>query len=141
MYQHLRYASPTILHVTKQGQGFRFWYSLKILHLPNHHWQLQRSPACMFKSLQPENSYVIGEALITQYTHVHTKNNNTQGSSPYFPYLKELLLKERIRYPWEQVLSFKRSPHFEKGRNCRESLLDAVVSHCSSVSGEECYYF
>ena len=37
-----------------------------------------------------------------------------------FPYLKELLLKERIRSLWEQTLSFKRSSHLEKGRNCGE---------------------
>ena len=45
-----------------------------------------------------------------------------------FPNHKELLLKERIRSLWEQILSFKRSSHFEKGRNWRESLLDPVVS-------------
>ena len=46
----------------------------------------------------------------------------------YFTYLKELLLKERIRSLWGQILSFKRSSHFVKGRNCRESLPDTVVS-------------
>ena len=45
-----------------------------------------------------------------------------------FSYYKELLFKERSRSLWEQILSFKRSSHFEKGRNCRESLLDTVVS-------------
>ena len=30
---------------------------------------------------------------------------------------KELLLKERIRSLWEQIRFFKRSSHFEKGRN------------------------
>ena len=35
---------------------------------------------------------------------------------------------EGIRSLWEQILSFKRSSHFEKGRNCSESLLDTVVS-------------
>ena len=34
-----------------------------------------------------------------------------------FPYHKELLLKERDRYVWEQIISFKRISHFEKGRN------------------------
>ena len=39
-----------------------------------------------------------------QYMRVRDKNSNTQGSSPnmlkvIFQYLKELLLKERIRYP------------------------------------------
>ena len=59
------------------------------------------------------------------------KNSNTQGSSPYvlkdFQYLKELLLykKKIFRSLWEQILFFKRSSHFEKGRN---SLLDTVVS-------------
>ena len=37
-------------------------------------------------------------------------------------------MKERICSLWEQILSFKRSSHVEKGRNCRESLLDTVVS-------------
>ena len=45
---------------------------------------------------------------------------NNQGRSPnvvtvVFSYHKELLLKERIRSLWEQILSFKRSSHFEKG--------------------------
>ena len=48
-------------------------------------------------------------------------------SKSEFPNHKELLLKERIRSLWEQILSFKRSSNFEKGRNCRESLLDTVV--------------
>ena len=29
---------------------------------------------------------------------------------------------------WGQILSFKRSSYFEKGHNCRDSLLDTVVS-------------
>ena len=45
-----------------------------------------------------------------------------------FPYLKELNLKERTRSLSEPILSFKRSSHFEKGRSCRESLLDTLVS-------------
>ena len=44
-----------------------------------------------------------------------------------FPYLRELLSKEKIRSLWEQILSFKRSSHFEKGRYCRDSLFDTVV--------------
>ena len=42
--------------------------------------------------------------------------------------LKELFLKEKICSPWERILSFKRSSHFEKGRICRESLLDRVAA-------------
>ena len=65
-------------------------------------------------------------------SHVRNKNFNIQGRSPnvvkYFPYHKELLLKERIRSLWEQILSFKRSSNFEKGRNGRKSLFDPVVS-------------
>ena len=34
-----------------------------------------------------------------------------------FSYYKELLIKERIRSLLEQILSFKRSSHFEKGHN------------------------
>ena len=75
---------------------------------------------------------IVGIAPITQYTHMRNKNSNTQGSSPNVvsdvPYLKELLLEERICSLWEQILSFKRSSYFEKGHNCRESLLDTVVS-------------
>ena len=37
-------------------------------------------------------------------------------------------LHGRIRSLWEQILSFKRSSHFEKGRSCGEPLLDTVVS-------------
>ena len=74
-----------------------------------------------------------GVAPITQVTHVRNKNSNIQGRSlnvikVSFPYYKELLIKVRIRSLWEQILSFKRSSHFEKGRNCRESLLDTVDS-------------
>ena len=43
-------------------------------------------------------------------------------------YHKELLLKERIRSLWKQILSFKRSSYHEKRRNWRESVLDSVVS-------------
>ena len=39
-------------------------------------------------------------------THVR-KNSNNQGRSPNVVYHKELLLKERIRSIWEQVLSLK----------------------------------
>ena len=71
--------------------------------------------------------YGIGVAPIMQLCTEHI-----QGSSPHVesdgPYTKELLLKERIHSLWEQILSFKRSSHFEKGRNWRESLLVQVVS-------------
>ena len=74
----------------------------------------------------------IGVAPIRQVTHMHNKDSNNQGRSPNvvsdFPYHKELLLKEKIHYLWEQILSFKRSSNFEKGRNCRESLLGTVFS-------------
>ena len=33
-----------------------------------------------------------------------------------FPYLNDLLLKERIRSLWEQILSFKRSSNTERDR-------------------------
>ena len=32
-----------------------------------------------------------------------------------FQYYKELLIKERIHFLWEPILSFKSSSHFEKG--------------------------
>ena len=63
---------------------------------------------------------------------MRNRNSNIQGRSlnviSDFPYHKELLIKERIRSLCEQIHSFKRSCHFEKGRNCRESLPDPVVS-------------
>ena len=43
-----------------------------------------------------------------------------------FSYLKELFLKERIRSLWEQILSFKKSSHFKKGRNCSSN-------HCLKI--------
>ena len=45
-----------------------------------------------------------------------------------YKYHKELLLKERICSLWEQILSFKRSSHFEKGCNWREPLLASAWS-------------
>ena len=69
----------------------------------------------------------IGVAPITQGTHVRNTNSNIQGRSlnwiSDFPYYKKLLIKERIRSLWDRILSCKRSSHFEKGRNWRESLL------------------
>ena len=75
------------------------------------------------------NPFNIGVAPITQVTHMHNKNSNIQGRSHnvvkviWMSYYKELLLKDRIRFLWEQILSFKRSSHFEKGRKWTESLL------------------
>ena len=65
------------------------------------------------------------------FTHVRNRNCNIQGGPPDvvisgFPYHTELLLKERIRFLWEQILSFKRISHFGKEVNLRESLLDPV---------------
>ena len=51
-------------------------------------------------------------------------------------YHKELLLKERIRFLWEQILSFKRSSHFEKGR-----VLSSVMSaRLLTVSGTRVFF-
>ena len=44
----------------------------------------------------------------------------TQCGKSDFPSHKELLFKERFRSLWEQILSFKRSSHFEKGSKWRE---------------------
>ena len=52
----------------------------------------------------------------------------TSPGNSDFPNYKELLKKERICSLWEQILSFKRSSHFDKGRNWRESMPDPVVS-------------
>ena len=50
-------------------------------------------------------------------THARNTNSKIQWGKNGFPYQKELLLKKRIRSLWEQILSFKRSSYFEKGRN------------------------
>ena len=57
-----------------------------------------------------------------QGAHVRNKSSNIQGEVTLcdksdFPYYKELLIKERTRSLSEQILSFKRSSHFEKGGN------------------------
>ena len=74
----------------------------------------------------------IGVAPITQLRTCVIKIEPFKGGHPMCQsdssYHKELLLKERIRSLWEQILTFKRSSHFEKGRHGRESLLDPVVS-------------
>ena len=49
-------------------------------------------------------------------THVRIKNSNIQCGKSDLSYHKELLLKEIIRFLWEQIIFFKRSSHFEKGR-------------------------
>ena len=75
---------------------------------------------------------IIDVAPIMQVTHVCNKivtlKDVTLCDKSVFPYNNALLLKERIRSLWEQILSFKRNSHFEKGCNCREALLDTVVS-------------
>ena len=40
--------------------------------------------------------------------------------------IRNLLLKEKIRSHWEEILSYKISSHFEKGRNQRALLHDQV---------------
>ena len=50
-------------------------------------------------------------------THVRNNNSHIQVRSPNVVYHTELLLKERIRYLWEQILSFKKNSDFEKERN------------------------
>ena len=62
---------------------------------------------------------------------MHNKNSNIQGRSfcdkTDFPDYKELLIKERIRSIWEQILSFKIISHL-KSDAIEKSLLDPVVS-------------
>ena len=52
---------------------------------------------------------------------MRNKNSNIQGRSlnvvnVIFSYHEELLFKERICSRWEQILTFKSSSKFEKGR-------------------------
>ena len=90
--------------------------------------------ACLYVGLQCQLFLDAGGSnLAFGVTHVRNKKSNIQGRSPVvvksdFPFHKELLLKERIRSPWEQILSFKRGFHFENGRKYRKSLLDPVVA-------------
>ena len=65
-----------------------------------------------------------------QVTHVLNRNSNIHGicGKSDFPCHKELLLKQMILSLCERILSFKRSSHYEKGRNWIESRLDPVVS-------------
>ena len=51
---------------------------------------------------------------VTKIVHIHGRLPNVVSD---FPYHEELLLKERIRPLWEQILSLKRNFTFEKGRN------------------------
>ena len=71
-----------------------------------------------------------GVAPITQLRTWIMKKVHIQGRSPKvdsdFRYRKELLLKERIRSLWEQILSLKRSSHFEKGTQLK------TITACSS---------
>ena len=76
---------------------------------------------------------LIGVAPITQVSHMRNKNSNIQGRSLNvikrdFPFYKELLIKESIRSPWEQILSFKRSFHFKRDAIEENHCLYPVVS-------------
>ena len=59
--------------------------------------------------------------LMLQKNQIQQTNNLREVTSCGkcdFPYHKELFLKEEITpSAWEQILSFKRSSRFEKGRN------------------------
>ena len=50
----------------------------------------------------------------SQYTVTHERNKRgvTLCGKSKFPYYKELLIKERIRSLWEQILSFNRLKSF-----------------------------
>ena len=57
----------------------------------------------------------IGVASITQYTHVRNKivtlkGGMTSNDKSAFPYLKELLLKERIRSLWGEFIPLRDVP-------------------------------
>ena len=80
----------------------------------------------------PGQEIPIGVALNTQLHTCKLKIATFKGGyimwQKWFLYYKELLIKERIRPPWEQILFFKRSFTFEKGCSWRELLFDPVVS-------------
>ena len=84
-------------------------------------WTTFSMEANNMKSDQTIWAHIIGLTPITQ---LHTciikivtfKGGHSCGKSD-LSYHKELLLKERIHSLWEQILSFKRSSHFEKDRN------------------------
>ena len=86
----------------------------------------------------------IGLAPITHLRTCIIKIATFKGGHPmckiYFPCHKEHLLMERIRSLWEQILSIKRSSHFEKRCKWRESLLDPVVSlWCAKLFQRQCF--
>ena len=60
-----------------------------------------------------EHKYYIAVAPITQLHMCVIKKSNIQGRSPTHNVLKVIF----HTILWEQILSFKRSSHFEKGRN------------------------
>ena len=51
-------------------------------------------------------------ACVTKIVHIQRRSPNIVSD---FPYHKGLLLKERIRSLWEQILSFKIHSNFKKG--------------------------
>ena len=64
---------------------------------------------------------------------MRNKNSNIKWRSldvlkVIFPIHKELLIKEKIRSLWEQIISFKRSSHLRRDVAVEKSLLDTVVS-------------
>ena len=71
---------------------------------------------CLIRVFSNDMSF-IGVALITQITHVRNmRMRNINNNVTYIKYFASLplglLLKERICFLWEKILSFKSSPYF-----------------------------
>ena len=75
----------------------------------------------MKHSLTSKSVKSIGVASITQLRTCVMKILYVQGRSPNavsdFKYHNAQLLKARIRFLLERIISFERRSHFEKGRN------------------------
>ena len=66
--------------------------------------------------------YFLQSIGVAPITNMRNENSNIQGGSPnevnvIFHTIRNCSFKERIRSLWEQILSFKRNSHFEKGHN------------------------
>ena len=128
-----RFSLTRLINSIKHEHSCKIFY---IAPLDTSFWTLKGGPyKIMYQALALCHSSwtrFIGVAPITQLRicviKIVTFKGVTLCGKRDFPYHKYLLLKERIHSPWEQIRSFKRSSHFDKGCNWREVLLDPEVS-------------